>query len=178
MNTADQEYIESKLRIIPNFPQKGIIFRDITTVLKDREGLRIILDDFVARYKDKQIDFVVGAEARGFIFGAAVAYAIGAGFVLARKPGKLPAEVLQVSYDLEYGKNSIEIHKDAFSKGSRVLVIDDLLATGGTAQAVTEIVESLGATVYELAFMIELTALNGREKLKGHDVYTQLVYKI
>ncbi|MCF0155047.1 MAG: adenine phosphoribosyltransferase [Veillonella sp.] len=176
MNTQDKQYIESVMRTIPDFPEPGIIFRDITTALKDAEGLRIIMDDFIARYKGKQIDYVLGADARGFIFGAAIAYAIGAGFVPARKPGKLPAEVVSVSYDLEYGSNTIEVHKDAFHEGANVLIVDDLLATGGTAHAMTELVEALGAKVYELAFMIELEELKGRQVLAKYDVYSQLQY--
>lgn len=176
MNQVEQDQIKSLIRSIPDFPEAGVVFRDITTALKDAEGLRIIMDDFVKRYKDKHIDYVLGADARGFIFGAALAYAIGAGFVPARKPGKLPAEAVSVSYDLEYGSNSIEVHKDAFTKGDNVLVIDDLLATGGTAKAMTELVEALGAHVYELAFMIELADLGGRDILKEYDVYSQLKY--
>ena len=176
MNQVEQDQIKSLIRSIPDFPEAGVVFRDITTALKDAEGLRIIMDDFVERYKEKHSDYVLGADARGFIFGAALAYAIGAGFVPARKPGKLPAEVVSVSYDLEYGSNSIEVHKDAFTKGDNVLVIDDLLATGGTAKAMTELVEALGAHVYELAFMIELADLGGRDILKEYDVYSQLKY--
>lgn len=176
MNTADKQYIESIIRAVPDFPEKGIIFRDITTALRDVKGLQLIMDDFISRYKGKDIDYVLGADARGFIFGAALAYAIGAGFVPARKPGKLPAETVSVEYSLEYGKNSIEVHKDAFHKGAKVLIIDDLLATGGTAKAMTQLVESLEAEVYELAFMIELEDLKAREKLAGYEVYTQLQY--
>ena len=172
----DQKKVEGLIRTIPDFPEKGIIFRDITTALKDREGLEIVIKDFSERYKDKGIDYVLGADARGFIFGAAIAYNIGAGFVPARKPGKLPAETEKVEYELEYGKNSIEVHKDAFEKGAKVLIVDDLLATGGTAGAMVQLVEKLGAEVYELAFMIELEDLKGREILKGHNVYSQLKY--
>ena len=168
--------IEEKDRSVEDFPEKGVIFRDITTALKDKEGLEIVIKDFTDRYKDKGIDYVVGADARGFIFGAAIAYNIGAGFVPARKPGKLPAEVESVEYSLEYGKNSIEIHKDAFGKGSKILIVDDLLATGGTAKAMVQLVEKLEAEVYELAFMIELSDLGGRDFLKGYEVYSQLKY--
>ena len=176
MKIEEKEKIEKLIRSVKDFPEKGVIFRDITTVLKDKEGLEIVIKDFTDRYKDKGIDYVVGADARGFIFGAAIAYNIGAGFVPARKPGKLPAEVESVEYSLEYGKNSIEIHKDAFGKGSKILIVDDLLATGGTAKAMAQLVEKLEAEVYELAFMIELSDLGGRDFLKGYEVYSQLKY--
>ena len=176
MKIEEKEKIEKLIRSVKDFPEKGVIFRDITTVLKDKEGLEIVIKDFTDRYKDKGIDYVVGADARGFIFGAAIAYNIGAGFVPARKPGKLPAEVESVEYSLEYGKNSIEIHKDAFGKGSKILIVDDLLATGGTAKAMAQLVEKLEAEVYELAFMIELSGLGGRDFLKGYEVYSQLKY--
>ncbi len=176
MKIEEKEKIEKLIRSVKDFPEKGVIFRDITTALKDKEGLEIVIKDFTDRYKDKGIDYVVGADARGFIFGAAIAYNIGAGFVPARKPGKLPAEVESVEYSLEYGKNSIEIHKDAFGKGSKILIVDDLLATGGTAKAMAQLVEKLEAEVYELAFMIELSDLRGRDFLKGYEVYSQLKY--
>ena len=176
MKIEEKEKIEKLIRSVKDFPEKGVIFRDITTALKDKEGLEIVIKDFTDRYKDKGIDYVVGADARGFIFGAAIAYNIGAGFVPARKPGKLPAEVESVEYSLEYGKNSIEIHKDAFKKSSKILIVDDLLATGGTAKAMVQLVEKLEAEVYELAFMIELSDLKGREFLKGYEVYSQLKY--
>jgi len=176
MKIEEKEKIEKLIRSVKDFPEKGVIFRDITTALKDKEGLKIIIKDFTDRYKNKGIDYVVGADARGFIFGAAIAYNIGAGFVPARKPGKLPAEVESVEYSLEYGKNSIEIHKDAFEKNSKILIVDDLLATGGTAKAMVQLVEKLEAEVYELAFMIELSDLKGREFLKGYEVYSQLKY--
>ena len=144
--------------------------------IKKIEGLMRSINDFTERYKDKGIDYVLGADARGFIFGAAIAYNIGAGFVPARKPGKLPAETERVEYELEYGTNSIEVHKDAFGKGSKVLIVDDLLATGGTAKAMVELTNKLGAEVYELAFLIELEDLKGRDVLKGYDVYSQLKY--
>ena len=176
MKIEEKEKIEKLIRSVKDFPEKGVIFRDITTALKDKEGLESVIKDFTDRYKDKGIDYVVGADARGFIFGAAIAYNIGAGFVPARKPGKLPAEVESVEYSLEYGKNSIEIHKDAFGKGSKILIVDDLLATGGTAKAMAQLVEKLEAEVYELAFMIELSDLGGRDFLKGYEVYSQLKY--
>ena len=176
MKIEEKEKIEKLIRSVKDFPEKGVIFRDITTALKDKEGLEIVIKDFTDRYKDKGIDYVVGADARGFIFGAAIAYNIGAGFVPARKPGKLPAEVESVEYSLEYGKNSIEIHKDAFGKGSKILIVDDLLATGGTAKAMVQLVEKLEAEVYELDFTIELSYLGGRDFLKGYEVYSQLKY--
>lgn len=176
MTIKEKEELKKLVRSVEDFPEKGVIFRDITTVLKNKKGLKIIIKDFTDRYKDKGIDYVVGADARGFIFGAAIAYNIGAGFVPARKPGKLPAEVESVEYSLEYGKNSIEIHKDAFEKNSKILIVDDLLATGGTAKAMVELVEKLGAKVYELAFMIELADLKARDLLKDYKVYTQLKY--
>ncbi len=176
MKIEEKQMIEKMIRSIPDFPEEGIMFRDITTALKDKDGLHIIIKDFTERYKDKGIDYVLGADARGFIFGAAIAYNIGAGFVPARKPGKLPAEAIAVEYELEYGKNRIEVHRDAFGKGARVLIVDDLLATGGTAGAMVKLVEELGGQVYELAFLIELVELNGRELLKGHNVYSQLQY--
>ena len=173
---VEKEELKKLVRSVKDFPEKGVTFRDITTALKDKRGLEIIIKDFTDRYKNKGIDYVVGADARGFIFGAAIAYNIGAGFVPARKPGKLPAEVESVEYSLEYGKNSIEIHKDAFEKNSKILIVDDLLATGGTAEAMVKLVEKLGAKVYELAFMIELVDLKARDLLKGYEVYTQLKY--
>ena len=176
MKIEDKKMIEEMIRSIPDFPEKGIIFRDITTALKDKAALHTIIKDFTERYTDKGIDYVLGADARGFIFGAAIAYNIGAGFVPARKPGKLPSEVIAVEYELEYGKNSIEVHKDAFKKGAKVLIVDDLLATGGTAGAMVKLVKKLGAEVYELAFLIELVELNGRELLKNYSVYSQLQY--
>ena len=176
MTVEEKEELKKLVRSVKDFPEKGVTFRDITTALKDKRGLEIIIKDFTDRYKNKGIDYVVGADARGFIFGAAIAYNIGAGFVPARKPGKLPAEVESVEYSLEYGKNSIEIHKDAFEKNSKILIVDDLLATGGTAEAMVKLVEKLGAKVYELAFMIELVDLEARDLLKGYEVYTQLKY--
>ena len=177
MNQVEQDQIKSLIRSIPDFPEAGVVFRDITTALKDAEGLRIIMDDFVERYKDKHIDYVLGADARGFIFGAALAYAIGAGFVPARKPGKLPAETVSVSYDLEYGSNSIEVHKDAFTKGDNVLVIDDLLATGGTVQGAIKMVEELQGEVVGCCFLIELSDLNGRELLEGYNINSLITYE-
>ncbi len=176
MTKEELKEISGLMRSINDFPEPGIVFRDITTVLKDKRGLHLVISDFTERYKDKGIDYVLGADARGFIFGAAIAYNIGAGFVPARKPGKLPSETEKVEYELEYGKNSIEIHKDAFGKGAKVLIVDDLLATGGTAQAMVKLVEKLGGEVHELAFLVELEELKGRSVLEGYDVYSQLKY--
>ena len=171
MTTNEKELVQELIRTIPDFPEPGILFRDITTLLKDKKGLQLIIKDFTDRYMDKGIDYVLGADARGFIFGAAIAYNIGAGFVPARKIGKLPAETVKVEYELEYGKGILEVHTGAFEKGAKVLIVDDLLATGGTAGAMVKLVEKLDAVVYELAFLIELEGLQGRDLLEGYDVY-------
>jgi adenine phosphoribosyltransferase len=168
--------IEALIRAIPDFPIPGILFRDITPLLKDKQGFRRAIDLFVERFKGQGIDLVVGMEARGYIFGAPVAYAIGAGFVPVRKPGKLPHQKLTEEYTLEYGTNSLEIHADAIGRGDRVLVVDDLLATGGTAAATRRLLERLGATVAAFAFLMELDGLHGREALKGSDVVAFLTY--
>ena len=176
MTINEKELVQELIRTIPDFPEPGILFRDITTLLKDKKGLQLIIKDFTDRYMDKGIDYVLGADARGFIFGAAIAYNIGAGFVPARKIGKLPAETVKVEYELEYGKGILEVHTGAFEKGAKVLIVDDLLATGGTAGAMVKLVEKLDAVVYELAFLIELEGLQGRDLLKGYDVYSLLKY--
>jgi adenine phosphoribosyltransferase len=176
MTTNEKELVQELIRTIPDFPEPGILFRDITTLLKDKKGLQLIIKDFTDRYMDKGIDYVLGADARGFIFGAAIAYNIGAGFVPARKIGKLPAETVKVEYELEYGKGILEVHTGAFEKGAKVLIVDDLLATGGTAGAMVKLVEKLDAVVYELAFLIELEGLQGRDLLEGYDVYSLLKY--
>ena len=168
--------LKAAIREIPDWPKPGILFYDITTLLKQGNCFAQAIDALTNPYKDKKIDIVLGMEARGFIFAPTVAYALGAGFVPVRKPGKLPAEKLQVNYELEYGVDSLEIHKDAILPGQRVLIVDDLIATGGTAKAVAEMVESLGATVVGLAFMVELTFLNGREKIGGYDIHSLLKY--
>lgn len=168
--------IEHLIRGIPDFPIPGILFRDITPLLKDKAGFRATIDLFVDRFKDEQIDYVVGVEARGYMLGAPLAYAIGAGFVPVRKPGKLPYSKLSESYALEYGTNSLEIHADALEQGDRVLIVDDLLATGGTAAATRRLLERLGAHVHALAFLIELIALNGRAVLPGIDVVSFITY--
>lgn len=167
---------KEKIRVIPNFPSEGIRFKDITTLLKDGEAFKTAINKLAMQFKDKRIDLVVGPEARGFAIGAPVAFVLGAGFVPVRKPGKLPAEIISYSYDLEYGKDSLEIHKDAISPGSRVLIVDDLLATGGTTLATVKLVEALGGKVAGLGFVIELSYLNGREKLAGYDIETLVTY--
>lgn len=176
MTANEKELVQELIRTIPDFPEPWILFRDITTLLKDKKGLQLIIKDFTDRYMDKGIDYVLGADARGFIFGAAIAYNIGAGFVPARKIGKLPAETVKVEYELEYGKGILEVHTGAFEKGAKVLIVDDLLATGGTAGAMVKLVEKLDAVVYELAFLIELEGLQGRDLLEGYDVYSLLKY--
>ncbi len=160
----------SLVRDIPDFPKKGIIFKDITPLLQDAEALRYAVDQMAEFGVGKKVDIVLGAEARGFILGAALAYTLGAGFVPARKPGKLPYDTIAAEYELEYGTDSLEIHEDAITKGTRVLVHDDLLATGGTARAKCDLVEKLGGEVVGVAFIVELAFLRGREKLKDYDV--------
>lgn len=168
--------VQTYIRAIPDFPIPGILFRDITPLLKDKSGFRAAVDLFVDAYRGKDIDYVVGIEARGYMLGAPLAYAIGAGFVPVRKPGKLPYEKLTESYALEYGTNSLEIHSDALGHGDRVLVVDDLLATGGTAAATLRLLERLGANVTGFAFLIELEFLHGRDALPGIDVTTFVTY--
>jgi adenine phosphoribosyltransferase len=168
--------IEDLIRAIPDFPIPGILFRDITPLLKDKQGFRQAVDLFVEHFKDRKVDYVVAIEARGYMLGAPLAYAIGAGFVPVRKPGKLPYTTFSESYALEYGTNSLEVHEDALGAGDRVVVVDDLLATGGTAAATRRLLERLGATVEGFAFLIELEALNGRDALKGTDVTTFVTY--
>ena len=165
------------IREVPDFPQPGINFYDITTLLKHPEGLRLTVDALAKTFEGEQVDAVLGVEARGFIFAPALAYSLGAGFVPVRKPNKLPAETARISYDLEYGQDTLEIHRDAISPGHRVLIADDLLATGGTARAVIDLVESLGGTVAGLAFVVELEFLPGRQKLAGYDVRSLIKYQ-
>lgn len=162
--------LKSYIRDIPGFPKAGIIFKDITTLLRDGKKFREAVDLLAAELKDRKIDIVLSVEARGFIFGAALAYKLGAGIAPIRKKGKLPFKTHSITYELEYGKDSLEIHQDAFQKGARVLIADDLLATGGTCRAVIDLVEKMGGTIVGLAFLIELTALKGRDKLKGYDI--------
>jgi len=164
------------IREVPDFPKPGINFYDITTLLKDPDGLRKTVDALAAEYEGKKVDTVIGVEARGFIFAPALAYHLGAGFVPVRKPKKLPAECASISYDLEYGQDTLEIHRDAVGNGHRVIIADDLLATGGTAKAVCNLVEGLGGTVAGLVFVVELEFLPGRQKLDGYDVRSLIKY--
>ena len=168
--------LKSLIRDVPGFPKPGIVFKDITTLTKDPEGFREAVDRIVERYRDASVDVVVGIEARGFIFGGAVAYLLGAGFVPARKPGKLPAETVRAEYTLEYGTDAVEMHKDAITQGQRVLVVDDLLATGGTAAATVKLVRELGGEVVAVAFLIDLAFLKGRDKLSGCEVDCLIEY--
>jgi adenine phosphoribosyltransferase len=174
MLTTDQ--LKRMIREVPDFPKPGILFYDITTLLKDKIGFATLIDKLSQHYMSHNVDLVLGMEARGFIFAPALAYRMNAGFVPVRKPGKLPAETVKYDYALEYGTNSLEIHKDAIQKGQRVLIVDDLLATGGTAEATLELASSLGAEIAGLGFVVELDFLNGREKLKKYDVMSVLHY--
>lgn len=164
------------IRNIPDFPIPGIQFKDITTLLRDGAAFKQTIDAFAERYAGRGLDAIVGIESRGFIFSAPLAYRLGVGLVPVRKPGKLPAQTYQVEYDLEYGSNKLEIHQDAFTPGARVLIIDDLLATGGTVAAACQLVEMAGAQVEELAFLIELAFLNGRERLGKYSVFSMIRY--
>ncbi|VVB67698.1 Adenine phosphoribosyltransferase [Candidatus Norongarragalina meridionalis] len=168
--------LSSHIRNVPDFPKKGIGFKDITTLLKDRAAFRDAIKQLSAPYRDKNVSVVVGIESRGFILGAAVAHELGVGFVPLRKPGKLPYKKIKQEYALEYGTDAIEIHEDAIAPGERVLLVDDLLATGGTAKAACDLIEKLGGKIVALAFLIELTFLKGREKLKGRDVMALIKY--
>lgn len=170
------EELKNKIRDIPDFPKKGILFKDITTLLSDPKSFRAAVDLIADHYKDKKVDLVVGIEARGFIVGAALAYRLGAGVILVRKPGKLPYKTHNIIYELEYGSDSLEIHQDAIAPRQRVLVADDLLATGGTMNAVLQLVEKLHAEVLGAAFLIELEFLNGREKLGKYPVFSLLKF--
>jgi len=169
--------LKKMIREVPNFPKDGINFYDITTLLKHPDGLRRTVDALAAEFENEKIDVVVGIEARGFIFAPALAYHLGAGFVPVRKPKKLPAERASISYDLEYGQDTLEIHRDAIGDGHRVVIADDLLATGGTARAVVNLVEGLGGIVVGLVFVVELEFLSGRQKLAGHDVRSLIKYQ-
>ncbi len=159
------ETVKGLIRGVPNFPKEGILFRDITTAVKDKEGLKLIIDYLTEKLKDKKIDYVVGIESRGFIFGSALAYNLGAGFVLVRKPGKLPAETLSQTYELEYGTDEVHIHKDAIEAGKNVVVVDDLLATGGTIAATCKLIQKTKANILAACFVIELEDLHGKDKL-------------
>ncbi len=173
---AISENLKQYIRTIPDFPKKGILFRDITTLLSDANAFRIAIDQLVEPYKDKGIEKVVGIESRGFLAAAPLAYHLKAGFVPVRKRGKLPHKTQSVTYELEYGVDTLEIHDDAVKKGEKVLIADDLLATGGTAKATCDLIEKSGGIVSGVAFLIELAALNGREKLKAHSVFSLIQY--
>jgi adenine phosphoribosyltransferase len=171
------EPLKKLIREVPDFPKKGILFYDITTLLKDKAGLATLIDALAEHYIHHQVDLVLGMEARGFIFAPALAYRLNAGFVPLRKPGKLPAPTAKFDYALEYGTNTLEIHRDAIEQGQRVLIVDDLLATGGTANATAKLARSLGAEIAGLGFVVELDFLNGRDHLKDYDVFSLLHYE-
>jgi adenine phosphoribosyltransferase len=168
--------LASKIRDVPDFPQKGIVFKDVMPLIADQLYFAETIDRLAEWTRPKEPDLILGAEARGFIFGGALAYVLGAGFVAARKPGKLPWETVEATYALEYGSDSLQVHRDAISEGSRVIVLDDVLATGGTARAKVELVEQLGGVVVGVVFVIELTFLNGRDRLDGYDVHSLIQY--
>jgi adenine phosphoribosyltransferase len=170
------EHLKQIIREVPDFPKPGILFYDITTLLKDAAGLKAVIDALQSHYRDTRVDLVLGIEARGFIFAPALAYALGAGFIPVRKPNKLPAKTIRETYQLEYGTDSLEIHADAIQPGQNVLIVDDLLATGGTAAAVGRLVEKLGGKVAGFGFVVELDFLKGRDKLPGYDVFSLLQY--
>jgi len=172
----DKMDLKSKIRVIEGFPEDGISFKDITTVLQDPKLLKESIDQMTKKFENMDVDIVVGPESRGFIFGTPIAYKLDAGFVPVRKPGKLPAKVVEYSYDLEYGTDTLEIHEDSIKKGQRVLIIDDLLATGGTVSATAKLVEILGGKVVGLGFFIELTDLKGRDKLTKYNIDSIVKY--
>ncbi len=173
---ANCDHLKNLVREVPDFPKKGILFYDITTLLKDKVGFATLIDALSEHYLDVKIDLVLAIEARGFIFGPALAYRLNAGFVPIRKPGKLPAQTVQWKYELEYGIDTLEIHKDAIKPGQRVIIVDDLLATGGTANACMQLAKSLGAEVAGLGFVVELDFLSGRKKFDGTEVFSLLHY--
>ena len=168
--------LKKLIRDVPDFPKKGIIFKDITTLLKDKKGFKQAIDSLAAIFKNMKVDKVAAVESRGFVLGAPLAYKLGAGFILIRKKGKLPYKTVRQSYQLEYGTDILEIHKDAIKPGEKVLIIDDLLATGGTIVATTALLEKLGAKIAEIGFLIELSFLNGRKKLKGYNMKSLIKY--
>jgi adenine phosphoribosyltransferase len=170
------DHLKALIREVPDWPRKGILFYDITTLLKDKVGFRQLIDALADEYAGKAVDRVLGIEARGFIFGPALAYRLGTGFVPVRKPNKLPSETSRVTYELEYGSDTLEVHRDAILPGDRVLIVDDLLATGGTAGACAQLARGLGATVAGAAFVVELEFLHGRARLDGVDVFSLLKY--
>lgn len=168
--------LRKHIRDIPDFPKEGIIFKDITTLLKDKRAFKNAIDTLAKKFKGKKLDYIVGIEARGFIFGAALAYKLGVGFVPVRKKGKLPHKTRSVSYQLEYGTDTLEIHEDALTQGARVVIVDDLLATGGTVQAVADLVRGSGAVIAGIAFLVELSFLNGKERLKDLQIFSLIKY--
>ena len=174
--TMDEIGLKKLIREVPDFPKPGVLFYDITTLLKDAKGLHSLIDGLASHYENKRPDVVVGIEARGFVFGPALAFRLGTGFVPVRKPKKLPAATASITYSLEYGTDTLEIHKDAIQPGQRVLISDDLLATGGTALATVKLIEMLGGIVTGLAFVIELEFLHGRDRLNGCEVFSLLKY--
>ncbi len=176
MKKAAVEELKALIRDVPDFPKKGIIFKDITPLLRDAAAFRKAVDIFAERYKDKKIDLVASIEARGFILGPALAYKLGAGVVPVRKKGKLPYKTKSVTYELEYGTDTLEIHEDSILRGERVLILDDLLATGGTASSVCRLIKGLGGEIVELGFLIELLFLKGRSKLEGYPVYSMIKF--
>ncbi|MBL7054319.1 adenine phosphoribosyltransferase [Candidatus Woesearchaeota archaeon] len=169
--------IKEKIRTVPHWPIKGVMFRDITTLLQDGEAFKYVCDELYNRYKDIKIDKVVGIESRGFIFGAVLAYKLGIGFVPIRKPGKLPYKTISAEFEKEYGKDKMEIHKDAIKKGEKILLVDDLIATGGTVNAATQLIEQLGGEILECAFIIDLPDLKGKEKLKDYKIFTMIEFE-
>jgi adenine phosphoribosyltransferase len=169
--------LKKTVRSIPGWPIEGVIFRDLTTLMKDPEALRLSCDILYDRYKESKLDKVVGIDARGFVFGAVLAYKLGVGFIPVRKKGKLPAETIEESYSLEYGSGTLEIHQDAISHGERVVIADDLIATGGTVGATVKLVEKLGAEVHECAFLVELPDLKGRDQIPGHDIFAIMEFE-
>jgi adenine phosphoribosyltransferase len=176
IKSINVEALKALVRTVPDFPKPGILFYDITTLLKDKTGFAKLIDAFAGHYIERKVDLVLGIEARGFIFGPALAYRLNAGFVPVRKPGKLPAAVERVSYDLEYGSDAVEIHVDAIQPGQRVVLVDDLLATGGTMEATVKLARQLGGEIVGLAFAVELDFLKGRDRFKDLDVYSLLHY--
>ena len=169
--------VEDYVRTIPDFPKPGIMFRDVTSVLQDPDGLKLSIDEMIKLTDGVEFDVIAGAESRGFIFGAPIAYELGKSFVLVRKKGKLPCETVSMEYELEYGTASIEIHKDAIKPGQKVVIVDDLIATGGTIEAAIKLIEQLGGEVVKVIFLMELAGLNGREKLAGYDVASVITYE-
>ena len=169
--------LEEYIRSIPDFPEEGIIFRDITTILQDAEGLKLAIDSMIEVLKDVDFDVIVGTESRGFIFGVPIAYAMGKPFVPCRKKGKLPCETVTAEYNLEYGSAAIELHKDSIKKGQKVVIVDDLIATGGTVKACANLVEQLGGQVAKIIFLMELAGLKGRDQLKDYDVSSLIIYE-